>query len=128
MKKEKIIFWITTILIVLWEGVMPAVFGQTEMAKEGLRHLQYPEYFGFMLLGFKVLGAIALLIPSTHWIKEWAYAGFAFDFVAASVSHGAIDGWGNGQTYMPYIFLAILLVSHYYYRRIWVNRPAVAVG
>jgi hypothetical protein len=46
MRKMKIIYWITTSLVFLMEGVLPALTSQTELAKEGIRHLQYPEYFG----------------------------------------------------------------------------------
>ena len=87
MKKEKIIFWITTICIFLFEGVMPALTSQTELAKEGIRHLGYPQYFGNTLAVFKVLGALALIIPQIpKRLKEWAYAGFAFDFIFAAIS------------------------------------------
>jgi hypothetical protein len=34
---------------------MPALTSQTELAKEGIRHLGYPEYFGNALVIFKVL-------------------------------------------------------------------------
>ena len=44
MKKNNIIFWVTTGFIFLFEGMMPALTSQTEMAKEGIRHLGYPEY------------------------------------------------------------------------------------
>jgi len=112
MKATKIIFWITTVLIFLFEGVMPALFSQTEMAKEGIRHLGYPDYFGVMLVIFKVLGALVLIIPNLpRNVKEWAYAGFAIDFIAASVSHWAVDGL-NGEAIFPLIVLAILIVSY----------------
>ena len=54
MKKDKIIYWIATSIISLFEGVMPALTSQTELAKEGIRHLAYPEYFGNALVVFKV--------------------------------------------------------------------------
>ena len=63
MKKETIIFWTATTIIALFEGVMPALTSQTELAKEGIRHLGYPEYFGNALVVFKVLGVLALVIP-----------------------------------------------------------------
>ena len=63
MKKEKTIFWITTICIFLFEGVMPALTSQTELAKEGIRHLGYPQYFGNALVVFKVFGVLMLVIP-----------------------------------------------------------------
>ena len=118
MKKVNIIYWTTTTLIFLFEGVLPALTSQTEMAKEGISHLGYPAYFGVMLTVFKVLGALALILPQVPTrIKEWAYAGFAFDFIAASVSHWAVDGFG-GQAIFPLVVLAILMVSYaYYYKK-----------
>ncbi|PIF30024.1 DoxX-like protein [Flavobacterium sp. 9] len=118
MKKAKIIFWITTIIIFLFEGVMPALFSQSQEAKEGIRHLGYPEYFGNALVVFKILGVLVLVIPSIPKnIKEWAYAGFGFDFIFASISHAAVDGV-NFQSFFPLIFLVILAISYHYYHRI----------
>jgi len=118
MKKAKIIFWITTIIIFLFEGVMPALFSQSQEAKEGIRHLGYPEYFGNALVIFKILGVLVLVIPSIPKnVKEWAYAGFGFDFIFASISHFAIDGAGF-QSFFPLIFLVILAISYIYYHKI----------
>ena len=116
-KKNKIIYWSTTVLIFLFEGLLPALTSQTELAKEGLRHLGYPEYFGNAFVVFKVLGALALIIPKVpNRIKEWAYAGFAFDFIFACISHWAVDGFG-GQAIFPLIVLGILIVSYIYYHK-----------
>ena len=118
MKKERIIFWIATVFIALFEGLMPALTWQSELAKEGIRHLGYPEYFGNALVVFKVLGVLALIIPQVpKRVKEWAYAGFAFDFIFATISHGAVDGI-NGQTFFPLIILGILAVSYIYYHKL----------
>ena len=118
MKKEKIIFWTATILIFLFEGVVPAFTSQTELAKEGIKHLGYPEYFGDALVVFKVLGVLALVIPQIpKRVKEWAYAGFAFDFIFATISHGAVDGI-DFQTFFPLIILGILIVSYIYYHKL----------
>jgi len=117
MKKEQIIFWTSTIIIALFEGLMPALTSQTELAKEGSRHLGYPEYFGNALVFFKVAGVLAIVIPKVPArIKEWAYAGFAFDFLFAAISHGAVEGI-NGQTFFPLIVLGILAVSYIYYHK-----------
>ncbi len=118
MKKNKIIYWITTGLIFLMEGVMPALTSQTKMAKEGISHLGYPEYFGNALVVFKVLGALILIIPKLpRKLKELAYAGFTFNFLFACISHGAVDGV-NGQTFFPLIILAILAASYYNYSKL----------
>ncbi len=118
MKTQKIIYWSTTGLIALFEGVMPALTSQTKLAKEGIKHLGYPEYFGDALVIFKVLGVLALIIPKVPTrIKEWAYAGFAFDFIFAAISHGAVDGI-NFQTFFPFIILGILMLSYFSYHKL----------
>lgn len=118
MKNQKLFFWISTGLIALFEGVMPALTSQTELAKEGITHLGYPLYFGNALVIFKVLGVLALIIPAIpKRVKEWAYAGFAFDFIFAAISHGAVDGI-NGNTFFPFIVLAVLAVSYISYHKI----------
>lgn len=120
--KNKIIFWTVTIFIFLFEGVVPALTFQTELAREGISHLGYPGYFGNALVVFKVLGSLALLITNLPpRVKEWVYAGFAFDFVFACISHWAIDGLGV-QTIFPLVVLGILIVSYIYYHRIYGSR------
>lgn len=118
MKKDKIIYWTTTVLIFLFEGVMPALTSQTELAKQGISHLGYPLYFGNALVVFKVLGTLALIIPAVpKKLKEWAYAGFVFDFIFASISHFSVDGLGY-EGFFPLVVLAILMVSYTYYHKL----------
>jgi len=117
MKKDKIIYWTATTIIALFEGVLPALTSQTALAKEGISHLGYPAYFGNALVIFKILGVLALVIPQIpKRVKEWAYAGFAFNFLFAAISHGAVDGI-NAQTFFPFAVLGILAVSYIYYHK-----------
>lgn len=121
MKSTKIIFWTTTGLLFLFEGVMPAFFSQSEESKEGFRHLGYPLYFIAILTFFKVLGALALIIPKVPArIKEWAYAGFAIDFICACISYLVVDGLGFYALF-PLIFLFVLIVSYIYYHKLSVT-------
>ncbi len=118
MKKEKILYWVSTTLVFLFEGVLPALTSQTELAKEGIRHLGYPAYFGTALVVFKVAGSIILIVPQIpKCVKEWAYAGFTFDFIFAAISHGSVDGI-TGDTIFPIIVLAVLAVSYIYYHKL----------
>lgn len=118
MKKEKTIFWTATILIFLFEGVMPALTSQTELAKEGIRHLGYPEYFGVALVVFKIAGSILLIIPQVKGrVKEWVYAGFGFDFIFASISHWSVDGFGTNAIF-PLIVFAVLAISYIFYHKL----------
>jgi DoxX-like family len=118
MKKDKIIYWIATGFIFLFEGVMPALTSQTELAKEGIAHLGYPPYFGLMLTIFKVSGALALILPQVSArIKEWAYAGFGFVFIAAFVGHVSVDGL-NAMAFFPLIVFGIMIVSYVYFHKL----------
>ena len=124
MKKNKIIFWSATIFIFLFEGVMPALTSQSEMAKEGIRHLGYPAYFGMMLTVFKILGALTLIIPQIPArIKEWAYAGFTIDFLSAFVSICAVDGF-SGMALTPLVAWLILIVSYIFFHKVYDNSSA----
>jgi hypothetical protein len=117
-KTSTIIFWITTTIIFLMEGVMPALTSQTKLAKDGIAQLGYPEYFGTMLAVFKVGGALALMIPQVpNRVKEWAYAGFAIDFICAFVSTGVVKGF-TGLAFFPLVFLVILIVSYVQYDKL----------
>jgi hypothetical protein len=49
--------------------------------------LGYPSYFTRMLGVAKLLGAVALVLPKRPSLREWAYAGFVFEFMAAIVAH-----------------------------------------
>ena len=118
MKQNKIIYWVTTTIIFLFEGVMPAFTSNTQLAIDGIRHLGYPDYFRVMLTVFKVTGTIVLILPMIkRQYKEWAYAGLGFTFISAFISHTAVDGF-TFLSFFPLIILAILAVSYIYYHKL----------
>lgn len=117
MKTTKITYWVSTSLIFLFEGLMPALTSRTELAKEGIAHLGYPDYFGPMLTVLKVIGSIVLILPMIPArVKEWAYACFGIEFLCAAYSHAAVDGV-DGQTFFPLIVLAVLIASYISYHK-----------
>jgi hypothetical protein len=80
--------------------------------------LNYPTYF-FAILGFwKVLGAIAILVPRFPRLKEWAYAGIFFDLTGAAASCAAVGGYGayGFHVIAPLIITGFLVAS-------WALRP-----
>jgi hypothetical protein len=79
-------------------------------------HLGYPAYFPVMLGVAKVLAAMALVLPVPRTLREWAYAGLTFDFIAAGVSH-AVTGDRGVLLALPVIALSILTVSYATWRR-----------
>jgi uncharacterized membrane protein YphA (DoxX/SURF4 family) len=114
---KNIAYWATTIL-----GPASFVIGgvlnltQTEQVVSVMTHLGYPAYFASILGIWKLLGAIAIVMPRFPRLKEWAYAGFFFDLTAAAVSHAAV-GDSAVDIAMPLVFLALVLAS-------WALRPA----
>ena len=119
-KAKSIVYWTMTILVAffigpgggtqIWQyyanphGVVPV--------------LGYPMYF-FAILGFwKVLGAIAILVPRYPRLKEWAYAGIFFDLTGAAASCAAVGGYGA----YGFHFLAPLIITGFCVAS-WALRP-----
>lgn len=120
MKKNKIIFWTATIIILLFEGVMPlsTLIFAPQYATAGTKPLGYPDYFGYALIIFKVLGALAITIPSVPGkLKEWAYAGLTFNLIFAVISHCAVDK-NIGFILLPVVISGILALSYVYKNKI----------
>lgn len=116
MKKNKIIFWVATGIIILWEGVMPlsTLLFSPQYANMGTKPLGYPDYFAYALIIAKVLGVLAISWPGTPAkLKEWAYAGLTFNLIFAFISHACVDR-NIGFMLLPLAVLGILAVSYRY--------------
>jgi hypothetical protein len=65
---------------------------------DAFTHLGFPSYFRVELSLAKLVGVALLVAPAPARLKEWAYAGFAFDLGSAIIAHVAVgDGpaaWG----------------------------------
>ena len=120
MKTNKIIFWIATSIIVLWEGIMPlaTMLFTPEYVTVGTKPLGYPDYFAYTLIICKVLGVFAISyskVPAK--LKEWAYAGLTFNLIFAFISHACVDK-NIGFMLLPLVVLGILAVSYLYNNKI----------
>ena len=90
VKKRHIGYWIFTAITVL-AFLIPGlgnIFQVSHIAQDMAR-LGYPRYFLTLLGTWKVLGSIAIVIPGTPRLKEWAYAGMIFDLTGAAFSRAA---------------------------------------
>ena len=126
MKKNRIIFWAATIILILWEGLMPlgTLLFAPEYANAGTKPLGYPDYFAYTLIICKVLGVTAISLPGIPArLKEWAYAGLTFNLVFAFISHAVVDK-NLGFMLMPLVVLGILAVSYIYNPKIYPARTA----
>ena len=117
MKNNNVLYWIVT-------GIFSAFMLSTSVpdillipdAIKFITHLGYPLYFVVFIGIAKTLGSIAILIPGFPRIKEWAYAGLAFDLIAAVYSQIAVDHFQLGILFMllPLSFEAL---SYYLYHK-----------
>jgi DoxX-like family len=79
-------------------------------AVENFRHVGYPQQLRVLLGVAKLAGAIVLLLPRLPLLKEWAYAGFTFMWIAASVAHYLA---GDKPLFLlPITLIAVLAVSY----------------
>jgi uncharacterized membrane protein YphA (DoxX/SURF4 family) len=94
MKTKSVLYWVTTILVAVPIGTGGvAQVAHVQQNVDGFVHvLGYPLYFVTVLGVWKVLGAIAILVPRLPRIKEWAYAGIFFDLTGAAASWAAVGG------------------------------------
>ncbi len=96
MKAKSIVYWTTTVLVALpiGSGGVSQILQFRANPHGVVPELGYPLYF-FAILGiWKVLGAIAILVPGFPRLKEWAYAGIFFDLTGAAASCAAVGGYG----------------------------------
>jgi len=116
--KLKVAYWVVTGLVSL--SAAGSAFLYLTAAPNmvaAFEHLGYPDYFRTMLGIAKLLGVVALWAPLPRTLREWAYAGFAIDFVAAAVSHIAM-GDPLGTAVAPIVVLTLLLTSHQLWHRV----------
>ena len=113
---RKIVYWGCTV-IVATEALFAAFTYLTSTPEmvENFRHVGYPQQLRVLLGIAKLAGAIVLLLPRLPTTKEWAYAGFTFTWIAATVAH-YLAGDGS-KTLIPVALLELLAVSY-------VTRPA----
>jgi len=118
-KTKSIAYWTTTILVAFFMTGGVAQLAQYRANPHGVvPELGYPMYF-FAILGiWKVLGAIAILVPRYPRLKEWAYAGIFFDLTGAAASCAWVGGYGAYGFHIiaPLAITGLLVAS-------WALRP-----
>jgi len=93
-----------------------AYLAGAEVPVAGVLALGYPAYFVSLLGAWKLLGGLAILFPRRPLLKEWAYAGIAFELSGAAVSQAA-TGAPAAKVIAPLAILAVAAAS-------WSLRPA----
>ena len=116
-KRNKIIYWISTIWLAL--GMLATGLVQLFKGKAGqggvemITHLGYPVYLLTILGVWKILGVVAVLMPKFPLLKEWAYAGFFFNMSGAVFSH-LVSGSEAKEFFGPLLLIVLTVVSWYF--------------
>jgi uncharacterized membrane protein YphA (DoxX/SURF4 family) len=113
-----IAYWVTTALVV-FELAMGDVWDllRVPQVRELIERLGYPNYFLIILGTWKLLGAVALVIPRFPRLKEWAYAGVLFDLTGAVASLFASGLADAGTVAYPITMTGVAFAS-------WALRPS----
>ena len=119
-KAGSIAYWSCTGLLAL--GIFAGGVGELTSQPEtvaGTMLLGYPAYFVYILGFWKVLGALAILLPGLDRIKEWAYAWLFINVTPAAVSHAVMRDWAitGFHIWVNLIFVGLIAGS-------WTLRPA----
>jgi DoxX-like family len=109
-------YWLATVAVAAELGLGGSWdIARLPLVRDLVVHLGYPTYFLVLLGSWKVLGAVALLIPRRPLLKEWAYAGAFFAYTGAIASHLA-TGYDLGELGLLAVLTTLTVVS-------WALRP-----
>jgi hypothetical protein len=112
-----VIYWISTglILAMMLFSAASSFMNNPDGAKM-LSAIGYRPYVLHLLAIAKVLGIIAILTPGFPRLTEWAYAGFMFDLIGASVSFYASGFAVKDWVFIP-VLIALLVCSYIFYHK-----------
>jgi len=97
-KATTIVYWLVTAFFCLQIGFTAYAQLRLPQVAEAFTHLGFPAYFRVELSCAKLLGVVLLLARVPARLKEWAYAGFAFNLASALIAHISVgdgpEAWG----------------------------------
>ncbi len=79
------------------------------MVKGFFENFNYPSYIVIPLAILKILGIAAILSRKSKWLTEWAYAGFFFNLVLATIAHQTA---GHGIFGFSFVGLIVIFPSY----------------
>jgi hypothetical protein len=89
-----------------------------ELIVDVFNKLGFPTYIIYPLATAKLLGVIAIATKKSRILKEWAYAGFFFNFVLALSAHLNV---GDGQFAPALVCLILLAISYALDKKVYGN-------
>jgi uncharacterized membrane protein YphA (DoxX/SURF4 family) len=118
MKKTKILYWVFTILlaVAMLLSALESIVTSPKTIEMIHTQMGYPIYFIPFTGIAKTLGVIALFIPGMPRLKEWVFAGFSFDIIAAIYSFICL-GYPITQWWPMLIYVLLIALAYYYHRK-----------
>ncbi len=113
-KTNRIIYYISTGLLTALMLMSAGMYLFNHAAVSNIFNtLGFPSYLVYPLAVAKILGLVAIWTRKSNTLKEWAYAGFFFDFLLACSAHlYAKDG-----EFLPAVVAIILLITSYIFEK-----------
>ncbi|MBX3721810.1 MAG: DoxX family protein [Turneriella sp.] len=113
MKINKIVYWSATLLLSAMMLLSAGMYlGKFSEMSAGFQALGYPAYLPAVLATAKILGVAAILFRRVAVLREWAYAGFFFNFTLALIAHIA-----TRTSFAGVIVAFVLLLTSYLFER-----------
>jgi len=110
----------TTLKVIFSSFMLFSAVGEltlNETVVHSMELIQMPAYLLSLLGVLKISGIIALWFSPFKWIKEWAYAGFTFDFIGAIFGFFATGNLVMSDILMAPVGLGLCLSTYFCWKK-----------
>lgn len=115
MKNIKYVYWGSTGLLSAMMLMSAGMyFFNNETISATFTNLGFPTYIIYPLAIAKILGLVAIWTEKSKALKEWAYAGFFFDFLLAASAHIAAN---DGEFAGAFVAMVLLFTSYFAWKK-----------
>ena len=119
-KKDLLIYRIITVLFsaLVLMGASQYFFNH-EVVKGMFESIHFPTYLIYPMGVAKFLGLVAIWSNKSKTLKEWAYAGYVFNFLLAISAHLNVN---DGEYIGAVIALVFVSGSYVYNRKVYADK------
>ena len=116
MKNIKRAYWASTGLLTAMMLMSAGMyFFNHDTVSEMFASLGFPTYIIYPLGIAKILGLVAIWTEKSKALKEWAYAGFFFDFLLAASAHIVVN---DGEFAGALVAMVLLFTSYFTWKKL----------
>ena len=119
MKTQRILYFSSTGLLTLVMLFSAGnYFFNNAAIQDAFASLGFPLWMIYPLAILKLLGLVAIWTKLSAFLKEWAYAGFFFNTLAAATAHTMV---GDGQQVGAILGMIFVVTSYYFDGKLYGN-------